>query len=110
MNKDIAVRLHDILESVTDAIFVVDRNWNITNLNQESENLLQKSTSQLIGKNIWEVFPEEEVFKYYQFFRKAKKRKITVQFKEYFEPKTNGMISVSILPKMDLRFVSKRKR
>jgi len=99
-NRDIALRLHNIIEGVTDAIFVLDRKWHITNVNAECEHLLENKRNALVGKNIWEVFPVEESFKFYQFFRKAKKRKITVQFEEFFQPK-NQWYDISIYPSKD---------
>ena len=113
-SSEIAIRLHNILEGVTDAIFVVDRKWLITNVNKECETLLKTKRNKLIGKNIWEVFPEEEGFKFYQFFRKAKKRRITVQFEEYFEP-MDQWFDISLYPSKDglavcFRNVTERRR
>ena len=113
-NREYAIKLHSILEGVTDAIFVLDKNWLLTNINKEAERLLEKKGSFLLGKNIWEVFPAEEGFKFYQFFRKAKKRKITVQFEEYYAPKKQWF-DISIYPSKDglavcFRDVSERKK
>jgi len=113
-NREYAVKLHNILEGVTDAIFVIDKNWLVTNTNNEAKRLLEKTGESLYGKNIWEIFPAEEGSKFYQFFRKAKKRKITVQFEEFYSP-NNQWFDISIYPSKDglavcFRNVTERKQ
>ncbi len=48
----------NILESIDDAFFTVDKNWAITYWNKIAEQELGKSSAELVGKSIWEVFPE----------------------------------------------------
>lgn len=99
-NKEYAQRIHNILEGITDAIFVLDKDWNFTNSNTEAERLLNKKTGEMRGKNIWEIFPREEGFRFYQYFRKAKKKRIIVEFEEYFSPK-DRWYDISIYPSAD---------
>jgi len=99
-NKDYAMKLHNILEGVTDALFVLDKNWLLSNINLEAEKLFKKKRNSLIGKNIWEIFPADEGAKFYQFFRKAKKRRITVQFEEFYAPK-DLWYDISLYPSKD---------
>ena len=99
-NREYAVRLHDILEGVTDAIFVLNRKWLVINVNRQAEELLGQKRNSLIGTNIWEIFPHEEGFRFYQFFRKAKKGKVTVQFEEYFAP-LDQWHDISLYPSKD---------
>lgn len=98
--KEYAIRLHNIIEGITDAIFVLDRRWHITDLNQAAEILFGKKRSQLLNQNVWELLPEEEGFRFYQFFRKAKRRKMTVEFEEYFQPK-DQWYDISLYPSAD---------
>jgi two-component system cell cycle sensor histidine kinase/response regulator CckA len=48
----------EILEQTTDAVLFLDPNWRFTFVNQESERLLERPRTDLIGRLIWEVFPE----------------------------------------------------
>jgi PAS domain S-box-containing protein len=47
-----------ILESISDAFFAVDNNWIITYWNKEAEAILDKPKAEVLGKNLWEVYPD----------------------------------------------------
>jgi PAS domain S-box-containing protein len=47
----------NILESVTDAFFALDRNWRFTYLNRQAERLLERAPGDLLGKVLWDEFP-----------------------------------------------------
>ena len=51
-------RISNILESITDGFFALDRDWRFTYLNRKAEQLIGHSREKLIGGNIWEAFPE----------------------------------------------------
>lgn len=112
--KDYSLRLRNVIEGITDAIFVLDRKWQITDVNQVSESLFGKKRKELLSRNIWELLPEEEGFRFYQFFRKAKKRKVTVEFEEYFSP-SDQWFDISLYPSGEglavcFRNVSERRK
>lgn len=47
-----------ILESIGDGFFTLDVNWMITYWNKEAENILQKKRKEVIGRNIWDLYPQ----------------------------------------------------
>jgi PAS domain S-box-containing protein len=47
-----------ILESITDGFFTVDHQWRFTYFNQKAEQILQRTRTELLGHNLWDVFPE----------------------------------------------------
>jgi PAS domain S-box-containing protein len=51
------LRAADILESITEGFFALDRNWRFTYVNREGLRLLGCSAYDLIGKVIWAVYP-----------------------------------------------------
>lgn len=51
-------RFFTALESMTDAFYMLDQDFNFTYVNKIAENILLKPAKDLIGKNIWAVFPE----------------------------------------------------
>jgi PAS domain S-box-containing protein len=54
----VALRLSTTLESITDAFFTVDREWRFTYLNAPAEQMLKRDRFELLGKGMWDVFPE----------------------------------------------------
>lgn len=50
-------RLNEILETINDGYYAVDAAWHLTYVNQKAERLWHKSRTELLGKNLWEVFP-----------------------------------------------------
>ncbi len=68
--------LIEIFESITDAFFAVDIEWRFTYLNSEAERVLDRGRQELLGKNMWEEFPEAEGLKFYQeYTRRSKSRR-----------------------------------
>ncbi|SHE73515.1 EAL and GGDEF domain-containing protein [Desulforamulus putei] len=51
-------KLYNILESITDAFFAVNHRWEITYMNSEAEKLLEIKKAEVIGKHLWEQFPQ----------------------------------------------------
>ncbi|WP_162416099.1 PAS domain S-box protein [Cyclobacterium roseum] len=54
--KSDELRVKEILESISDAFYAVDADWNFTYFNREAENLLKKTSEEVLGRNIWEIF------------------------------------------------------
>jgi two-component system CheB/CheR fusion protein len=52
--------LKGILETMSDAFYTVDRTWNFTYVNSRAERFLGRKREELIGRSLWEVFPESE--------------------------------------------------
>ncbi|MEB3290825.1 MAG: EAL domain-containing protein, partial [Leptolyngbya sp.] len=73
----------DILESITDAFFALDRHSQFTYLNQRAEQLLQRPASVLLGQNIWHQFPDLRSTAFSQQFSQATAQRQSVIFEEY---------------------------
>jgi two-component system, sensor histidine kinase len=48
----------DILESIQDGFFTLDRDWRFTYLNQKAAQISGVEAEAIIGKNIWELHPK----------------------------------------------------
>lgn len=62
-------QLASTLASITEAFFTLDRQWRFTYLNHEAERLLGTSRDDLLGRVVWEVFPQgvgSEIHLHYQ--------------------------------------------
>lgn len=51
-------KINSILESITDLFYSLDREWRFVDMNRHTEARFRKSREELIGKVIWEVYPE----------------------------------------------------
>lgn len=80
-----AKKLNTIFESITDAFFTLDRDWNFTYINSESDRLLHTEKQKLIGQNIWDVFPEEYNKTFYQQYTHAMETGRAAHFEAYLE-------------------------
>jgi len=90
-------RVDTILESFTDGFFEVYDNWTVTYWNRTAEKLLQIPKDEIIGKNLWDIFPEAVELKFHTEYQKAMSLQIAVRFEEYFQPK-QMWFEVSVFP------------
>jgi diguanylate cyclase (GGDEF)-like protein/PAS domain S-box-containing protein len=51
-------RIRNILDSITDAFLVIDHEGRFTYLNPQAEFLLQREREELLGRSLWDEFPE----------------------------------------------------
>jgi two-component system CheB/CheR fusion protein len=75
-----------VLESITDGFFSLDRDFRLTYVNREAEKLLGKSRQELLGHNLWHVFPEAVGSRFQREYERAMTRKQTVRFEEFYPP------------------------
>jgi PAS domain S-box-containing protein len=72
--------IFEVLESITDAFFALDREWRFTYVNSHAQVLFSRAREDLIGERIWEdptFYPE---------YRKAVAEGITARFEAYYLP------------------------
>ena len=86
-----------ILESIDDAFFAIDKNWIVTYWNSQAEKVLGKSKVEMLGNNLWEIFPDrvdsESYKKYYQAIRTNQ----SVHFEDYY-PLLSTWYEISAYP------------
>lgn len=89
--------LENVLESMTDAFYMVDRDWNFTYINKKYEQIQQRNRAQLLGKNVWEQFPYGKERRYFKEYEHALREQVSVHFEEFNT--FNGMwVSASAYP------------
>ena len=64
-------RLQVILSHTTEAYFVLDPGWIIQEINPAAEAMLERPVGSLLGKNIWEEFPQAVGQDFYQHYHRA---------------------------------------
>lgn len=73
----------NILENITDGFYALNRQWQFTYVNPKAEECLQKERQELLGKNIWEEFPDTTKTIFFKQFNKAVCENVTVKFEGY---------------------------
>ena len=108
-----AKRSINILEGITDAMFIINNEWKFTYLNKQAEILLNEKKEHLLGKNIWEELTFSPSSKMREQFHKAFDRKVDIHFEEFIEPsqqwfEVHGYVSTEGLS-IYLRSIHSRK-
>jgi len=75
-----------LVERVSDGFISLDKNWRYTYANKKISEMTRKTAEELIGKNIWEVFPEAVNSKTYLAFHKAMSTQTFITHVDYFAP------------------------
>jgi len=78
--------VENILESITDGFYALNRQWQFTYINKEFERILQVKREDVLGKTIWEVFPASGYLKFFSEYQKAMNDKQTTHFEECYTP------------------------
>jgi signal transduction histidine kinase/PAS domain-containing protein len=90
-------QITQILESITDAFFALNNEWQFTYLNQQAERL-QRKREELLGRCVWDEFPETLGSLFYQEYHRAVAEQVSVEF-EAFYPPLNTWFSVHAYPR-----------
>jgi PAS domain S-box-containing protein len=110
-------QITNILERISDGFMALDTNWRFTYLNRKGEEIfhrLQKKRSDLLGKVLWDEFPEFIGSEIEQNFRRAVADQVTVEFETLLAP-LDAWFIVRAYPSADgisiyLLDISRRKR
>ena len=82
-------RTVDILESITDEFVAFDREWRYTYINERALDIIRRAKGEeltredLVGKSIWEIYPEAVGSVFYQKYHEAMREQKSVEFEAY---------------------------
>jgi len=74
------------LEAMADAFYTLDRQWRFTYLNEATERLLRRSRHDLLGKVLWDEYPDLVGTHFGAEYEFAMSRRQAVAFEEYYAP------------------------
>ena len=77
-------KVANILESIQDGFFAVDRQWNFTYVNGEMKRMWGLESAELIGLNLWEVHADARGTEFERQNNRAFREQIVVQYEEYY--------------------------
>ena len=79
-------RLAETLNGISEGFMVLDRDWNLTFLNRAGSRFLSRAQEEIVGRNIWDVFPEARGSLFETSYRRAAASGETVAFEAYYPP------------------------
>lgn len=79
-------RISDILESITDAFFTLDRSFRFGYVNRQAEKLLRKTREEMWDQNVWELFPDAVGTRFDEEYHHAMEQRVSVMFETLYEP------------------------
>jgi len=74
------------LESISDAVLMLGHGWGIRYMNGNAERLLQVQRGDVVGMNVWDVFPEAVGGPYHRAYHQAIDTNSPVSFEEHYAP------------------------
>ena len=81
-----ASAVRTILESITDAFFALDAGWRFTYVNAEAARLLRTSREALLGRVVWDAFPEAVDSEFYRQYHRVVETGQAATFSAYYPP------------------------
>jgi len=93
-------RTEAILESITDAFFTLDHEWRFAYLNNQAQRLFFRTNEELLGKKLWEEFPEIAGSTFERYYRSAAANQQSISFEEFYTP-FSTWFEVRIYPSTD---------
>ena len=77
-------RLVTTLETITDGFCLLDKDWNFTFMNGPAEGMVQRRREDILGKNVWQEFPEIVGTTMEREYRKAAVEQRTTHFETFY--------------------------
>lgn len=111
--RDKVAELAVIFERITDGFVALDKNWCYTYINKRASEVLGRSAEELIGKNVWEAYPESVNSVFYKGFHEAMEQQRNAIIEDFYEP-FGRWLETQVYPSPEgisffLRDITKRK-
>jgi len=79
------VEKENILDSISDAFYALDKNYNFTYVNESALKTMRKDQNDLIGKNAFKEFPQLKKSVFKDYLEEVKRTRKPAQFEFYYE-------------------------
>jgi len=76
----------DLLESITDGFFALDHEDRFTYLNPSAARMLARQRETLVGKNVWETFPDAAASAFYAQHQRVVSEQVALDVETYYPP------------------------
>lgn len=81
-----SAELENMLNSITDGFYALNGRWEVTFINKAAEKALSCTKEEIIGKNLWDFFPNSREGRFYAEYERAMNERISVHFEELYAP------------------------
>ncbi|MFM0188892.1 EAL domain-containing protein [Paraburkholderia nemoris] len=78
--------LGDMLDSLSDGFMSIDRSWRFTYLNHTAERYLQQERQNLLGRHIWQCYPDLVDSGYYRIYQQTAATGLPGRHTDYYAP------------------------
>ncbi|MCA0145661.1 SpoIIE family protein phosphatase [Blastococcus sp. LR1] len=99
--REAATLVTRVLEAMPAAFYSVDREWRFTYVNAVAERLLQRSRDDLLGRVLWDEFPDAVDSVFDEEYREAVRTGNPTSFDAYYPPPLDGWYEVRAWPSPD---------
>jgi diguanylate cyclase len=76
----------EVLDHITDGVMLLDRQWKFRNVNRTAVRLLQRPSTELIGRDIWAEYPDLIGSSYEKAYRQAAETGLPCTVTEFYAP------------------------
>ena len=87
--RDANRKLVATLESITDGVVSFDHQWRYTYVNEAAAHSLHTSPDKLLGKVLWEAWPDAVQAKCYAEYHRAVRENVSVHFEDFYPEPLN---------------------
>lgn len=108
-------RLEATLDSITDGVLVMDREWRYTYVSARAGKSLGMGPESLVGGRVWDLFPHARGTKFYDEYHRAMATMQPVTFEEFYPEPLHQWIECHCFPSAEsltvyFRDITKRRR
>jgi PAS domain S-box-containing protein len=79
-------KTRQLLERIGDAFVALDRDWRYVYANERAAQLFSRTPDQLIGKQIWEEFPEGRGQPFHRAYEQAMREQVMITLEAEYQP------------------------
>lgn len=90
-----------LLDAMPAGFYNLDREWRFTHVNAEAERLLGVARDELLGKVLWDAFPDTAGSIFEQSYRTAVATGVPMSFDAYYPPPLDGWYELRAWPSPD---------
>ena len=99
--REAATLVTRTLEAMPAGFYSLDREWRFTHVNAEAERLLHATRDELLGRVLWEAFPDALNSVFEESYREAVRTGQPVSFDAYYPPPLDGWYELRAWPSPD---------